>query len=274
MPRELETERKKQDEEQFARLTAPQHAALFSFTEHRRVEGLSQREGEDHEGSDRLLALESLHGSLQLGYDPRRAQSFLFARVKTSALDTAASAHQHSLSEEQMRSYRKRGNENRLFTARRRADSAALLYKAERKPWTAWSLRPYLYGPTAGALRKTMPFLDRAQETQRRAENRERKKRLEREAAEALRSGDNRALAEARAGERALSSEQNTLGALLAFKQQRELLFFRKVNYAFDIQKARMFEFYREQRARRIAAGEERETAPAENPEQDGSKQK
>ena len=168
----------------------------------------------------------------------------------------------------------KRGNENRLYTARRRTRSAALFYKAENEPWTLRSMRPYLRQAGAEALLGAMPFLERSGERRRLEEGRERKKTLEAGEAQALRTGDRAGLREIRAEETALLQDQNRLGAILFRKDREARLFFRKVNYAFDIQKARMFEFYREQRARRIAAGEERETAPTENPEQDGSKQK
>ncbi|MEG2037723.1 MAG: hypothetical protein RRZ93_07005, partial [Ruthenibacterium sp.] len=82
-----------------------------------------------------------------------------FANIKTSIFDTAASREQHELSEQQQMGEIKTGNQNRAFVARRRQDSAVVLFKAENKPWSELSLSPYLNRVHTGALHKALPFL-------------------------------------------------------------------------------------------------------------------
>lgn len=260
-----ERERKKELSEKFARLSAPRHETLNWYSEHRKIDGFTQTQPE-FLGSDRLLALETLHSSFQLGYDPRRAQSFIFVRIKSSVYDTANARHMRSFEETQMRSYLKTGNENRFYTARRRHGSSALLYKAENKPWTPYSLRPHLNQTYGEALRKTMPFLDSTQEKLRLLEITGRRRELQKELRDAMQTAAYGGMQALRAEQTGLLYESSGLQALLTRKSQQSLLFFRRVNYAFDIQKAQIFSFYRELRLRSRETAPQETTAPPPTP--------
>lgn len=246
-----------------ARLRAPQHLVTNRFEEHKRIEGYEQdRSVPNFYGCDRLWKLETQYGRIQMGYHPGRGQSFLFANIKTSIYDTAASAYQHRMKETQQMRTLKTGTQNIAYSARRWQAGAILLYKAENKPWSEQSIAPYLKRVNLETLRKTMPFLDRS-EAREREENREEKKRLEEKVRQSLRQRDNARTAELRLQERELSRRQDVLSALLTRKQTQSQLFFRKINLAFDLQKAKMFEYYRRMRNRRAQRAEEARTTAA-----------
>lgn len=246
-----------------ARLRAPQHLVTNRFEEHKRIEGYEQdRSVPNFIGCDRLWKLETQYGRIQMGYHPGRGQSFLFANIKTSIYDTAASAYQHRMKETQQMRTLKTGTQNIAYSARRWQAGAILLYKAENKPWSEQSIAPYLKRVNLETLRKTMPFLDRS-EAREREENREEKKRLEEKVRQSLRQRDNARTAELRLQERELSRRQDVLSALLTRKQTQSQLFFRKINLAFDLQKAKMFEYYRRMRNRRAQRAEEARTTAA-----------
>lgn len=246
-----------------ARLRAPQHLVTNRFEEHKKIEGYEQdRSVPNFYGCDRLWKLETQYGRIQMGYHPGRGQSFLFANIKTSIYDNAASAYQRRMKETQQMRTLKTGTQNIAYSARRWQASAILLYKAENKPWSEQSIAPYLKRVNLETLRKTMPFLDRS-EAKEREENREEKKRLEEKVRQSLRQRDNARTAELRLQERELSRRQDLLGALLTRKQTQSQLFFRKINLAFDLQKAKMFEYYRRMRNRRAQRAEEARTTAA-----------
>lgn len=246
-----------------ARLRAPQHLVTNRFEEHKKIEGYEQdRSVPNFIGCDRLWKLETQYGRIQMGYHPGRGQSFLFANIKTSLYDTAASAYQHRMKETQQMRALKTGTQNLAYSARRWQGSAVLLYKAENKPWSEQSLAPYLKRVNLETLRKTMPFLDRS-EAQERAETQQEKKRLEEEVRQSLRRRDNAGTASLRLQQRELSRRQDALDALLIRKRTQSQLFFRKINLAFDLQKAKMFEYYRRMRNRRAQRAEEARTAAA-----------
>ena len=246
-----------------ARLRAPQHLVTNRFEEHKKIEGYEQdRSVPNFYGCDRLWKLETQYGRIQMGYHPGRGQSFLFANIKTSIYDNAASAYQRRMKETQQMRTLKTGTQNIAYSARRWQASAILLYKAENKPWSEQSIAPYLKRVNLETLRKTMPFLDRS-EAKEREENREEKKRLEEKVRQSLRQRDNARTAELRLQERELSRRQDLLSALLTRKQTQSQLFFRKINLAFDLQKAKMFEYYRRMRNRRAQRAEEARTTAA-----------
>lgn len=246
-----------------ARLRAPQHLVTNRFEEHKKIEGYEQdRSVPNFYGCDRLWKLETQYGRIQMGYHPGRGQSFLFANIKTSIYDNAASAYQRRMKETQQMRTLKTGTQNIAYSARRWQASAILLYKAENKPWSEQSIAPYLKRVNLETLRKTMPFLDRS-EAKEREENREEKKRLEEKVRQSLRQRDNARTAELRLQERELSRRQDVLSALLTRKQTQSQLFFRKINLAFDLQKAKMFEYYRRMRNRRAQRAEEARTTAA-----------
>lgn len=254
-------EKEKIRQETRARLTVPAHITQNRFTEHHAIEGYYEdRKAANFFGCDRLWKMDTLYGTIQLGYDPKKGQSFLFSNIKTSIYDTASSSHQRTMVEADRMRELKGQNQNVAFASRRRKQSATLLYKMENKPWTEESVAPYTGRADMEALRKTMPFLNRREERSRREELRREKKRLELEIREALKKDAGKAAA-LRAKENRLWREQNEVNAILTRKQAQSLLFFRKVNMAFDLQKAKMFEYYRKERARRTV---EAVNAPAD----------
>lgn len=250
--RQQEREREKdKTRESFARLSAPQHIVTTRFEEHRRIEGYEQdRAVPDFYGCDRLWKLDTIYGRIQMGYHPGRRQSFLFANLKTSIFGTAASSDQRRFTERRQMREVKSGTQNVAFSARRRANSAVLLYKAENKPWSEESIRPYLRRANLEALGRTMPFLVRGERGEL-AKTRDERKKLERDVREALAARDEKKLAEARLAQRELSRRQDELASLFTRKQAQSRLFFRKINIAFDLQKAKMFEYYRAARVLR-----------------------
>lgn len=263
MPMQQEIHAREQARETDARLRAPQHLVTNRFEEHKKLEGYEQdRSVPNFYGCDRLWKMETQYGRIQMGYHPGRGQSFLFANIKTSLYDTAASAYQHRMKETQQMRVLKTGTQNLAYSARRWQASAVLLYKAENKPWSEQSIAPYLKRVNLETLRKTMPFLDRSEEKER-AEKREEKKLLEQQVRKSLLQRDNARTAELRWQERELSRRQDELGALLIRKRTQSQLFFRKINLAFDLQKAKMFEYYRRMRNRRAQRAEEARTQAA-----------
>ena len=169
------------------------------------------------------------------------------------------------MNDRQRMSQLKTGNQNRAFSARRRANSSVLLYKAENKPWSEQSIRPYLQRQSLEALQKTMPFLNAAQERT------ERKGLLARDRALSAAERDVRGPERAgvRAERRELSRELDFLGSIVRRKQAQSRGFFRKLNIAFDLQKQKMFEYYRGRiAARRLEA----ENLTPETPEKDEKK--
>jgi len=237
------------DTEGYARLTAPQHSKSSHFSEHRKIEGyFENRDVPDFMGSDRLLRLDTVYGTIQLGYNPQRGQSFLFANIKTSILDTAPSRHQRELKEYQMMRERKTGTQNLAYTAKRRGGSVVILYKMENQPWTRRSIAPYLRKVNMEALQKTMPFLDRRAELGDRERAQDEQKSLRQALADKMAEGKFGEMAEDRARQTALAARQNELNALIYRKDTQERLFFRRLNLAFDLQKQEMFAYYRDRR--------------------------
>lgn len=237
---------KKQQAETFARLTAPSHIVHTRFEKHERVEGYAEtRITPGFIRCDRLLRQSNLFGTVQLGYDPKRQQSFLFAAIRTSIYDTAPSLEQRAMTDRQRMAQLKTGNQNRAFTAKRRANSAVLLYKAENRPWNESSLQPYLRRSNMEALEKTLPFLGAAQQQKKRLEALQTDLQLGERERQALQAGNAGEAALVRAERRALSEQLNVLGSLIWRKQSQTRLFFRRLNLAFDLQKQKMFEYYR-----------------------------
>lgn len=238
--------------EAVARLTAAQHLVTTRFEEHHKIEGDEQnRYVPDFYGCDRLWKLDTLYGRIQMGYHPGRGQSFLFANIKTSIFDNAASAYQRSMNEAQQMRTLKSGTQNLAYSARRQRNSAVLVYKAENKPWSEQSLAPYLRRINLETLRKTMPFLDRS-EQQELLQSRLERKKLEQQVRQSLLEKRAAETAQLRMQQKELSHRQDALTALLMRKQTQSQLFFRKINLAFDLQKAKMFEYYRRERNRRL----------------------
>lgn len=231
------------------RLTAPQRVRISSFRKHERVEGYHEnKDAGQFVGSDRLLRLESLYGTVQLGYAPHRGQSFLFAGIKTSIYDNAAARWNRELKEYQAKHQLKGFNENTALNSRLGENSVVMVYKAENKPWSEYSLASYLGRSNMESLRKTMPFMDRSRERAGLKKAAEEKRRLEEQIRRGLLAGEWEQIASFRRQERELSANRDGWSALLYRKHTASHHFFRRVNLALDIQKHAMFAYYRARR--------------------------
>ena len=267
-------EQERDDNDLYARLTVPTHQLISSFRKHEKVEGfLEDRDTEDFMGCDRLLKIDHLYGTIQLGYDPKKGQSFLFAHIKTSILDNAASSYQRQLKAHRMKRNQKDDNENTMFTAKQDDDTAVILFNKERKPWTEDSIGPYLMRINQGALRKTMPFLDKTKEREDMEKLRREAKDLGESVRQAMSEKRYEDLDEIRMGQMTVLRQQEITNSLLIRKQQQTRLFFRKVNYAFDMEKQDMFNYYRGLRAK-AAKGEKASNEEPAKPPTDNDKDK
>lgn len=251
----------KKQEETLQRLRAATHLTQNLFSEHQTIEGYYEdREVPDFYGCDRLLKLDNLYGTTQLGYDPKRGISFLFSNIKTSVYDTAASAYQRRLRQTEQRRQIKSGTQNIAYSARRREASATILYKAENKPWSEESVRHYMARVNMETLRKTMPFLDRQQELDQRTSLHSRQRETGRQVQQMLQQNGGEAVQALRAEQVRQKAESETLDAILVRKHSQSRQFFRKINMAFDLQKQKMFAYYRNEKEKRA---EEAATAAA-----------
>jgi hypothetical protein len=251
------------DTETYARITAPEHVTASHFSEHKKIEGYYEnRDVPDFIGSDRLLREDTLYGTIQMGYDPKRGQSFLFANIKTSIFDTAASRYQRELKEYQMKRVQKTGTSNIAFTSKRRGGSAVILYKKSTLPWSRRTIMPYLRRANMESLEKTMPFLDKSAELRDREEVAQEHKSLGRELAARMAQKKYAEMSKLRARQTELLVKENELSALIYRKDTRQRLFFRRMNFTLDMQKREMFGYYRDLRLGGELAREEIPAAP------------
>ena len=70
--------------------------------------------------------------------------SLIHIYLKTSIYNNAASREQRKMNERERMKTLKTGTQNIAYSARRRAGSTVLVYKAENKPWSEASVAPYL----------------------------------------------------------------------------------------------------------------------------------
>ncbi len=256
MRQDLQAKRQEK-RETLRKLTAPQHLTTTWFTEHRKVEGYEQdREVHDFYGCDRLWKMETAFARVQMGYDPKKGQSFLFANLKTSIFGNVASREQRKMDERQRMKTLKTGTQNLAYSARRRAGSTVLLYKMENKPWSEQSIAPYLGRVNLETLGQALPFLEHTEEGELAS------------ARQRYRSLDKKADAGSRAEQTELSHWIDHLEAVRTLKEQQGRLFFRKMNIALDLQKARMFEHYRNVKAQRARAAQA-QNAQADKPNEE-----
>ena len=151
--------------EVYDRLTAVSHLQVEHFSKHQKLEGYYEYADMGNIFQcDRLLKFENMFARVQMGYNPNRGYSFIFANIKTSRYDTAASRHQREMKEYQMKALIKGENANKAFVARRQSNTSILIEKTENKPWSEESVEPYLGRVNMETLQKTMPFLSRRQE--------------------------------------------------------------------------------------------------------------
>ncbi len=241
--------------ETYQRLSSPIHQVFSHFSEHRKVEGYIENANvPDFIGCDRLLKMDNLFGTVQMGYDPKKDRSFIYANIKTSIFDTAASRYKHTMQEDTMRRNPKSGTQNVLHSSKRREDAAVIIHKAENKPWTENSIAPYLRKVNQGALRKTMPFLLRDEDMEQREKLKAEKKELDRVQQDAINSGTFDVLEEIRKSHMEIIYEANTIQSLLLKKMQLSRWFFRRLNYSIDIQKQEMFAYYASLKRQRNAS--------------------
>lgn len=261
---------RKKNRETFDRLTAPVHVTLNSWREHERIEGYYEFKEYGHLFScDRLLKLETIFGKVQMGYNPNRARSFIFANMKTNRYDTVSSRYQKEMKEYQKNAEQKKGNENRAWVSKRWQSAAVLLEKAENKPWTERSMEPYFDRVNMDALLKTMPFFNEQEERQQLEERKRTIVELQNAVRENGRNGNRSEDMQIHREIRESSEDTALLQAILARKNTGKRAFLRKLNYAFDIDKHNMFEYYREQR-RRADREEISAVVPGDGSEEDG----
>jgi hypothetical protein len=257
----------KQMREDMDRLTAVSHIQVEHFSKHQKMDGYYEYADAGHLFTcDRLWKMENMFGRIQMGYNPNRGRSFLYANIKTSRYDTASSLVQRELKEYQMHSLLKGENENRAYISRRRSNAAVLLEKAENKPWTEYSVQPYLGRVNTETLMKVMPFLNRAKEKAKLQKVRQEQKELQLKEAENSRKGDYESNVDIRRQLLRNLRKSDQLQAFLYRKDMNSRLFFRKINYAMDIQKHEMFEYYKE---RRLARFHQMEQEPSGTDEED-----
>ncbi|MGN0330843.1 MAG: hypothetical protein ACI4D5_06320 [Kineothrix sp.] len=242
-------ESRKRLKETVWRLTAPVHVTLNSYKEHERIEGYYEFKDYRHVFQcDRLLKLETVYGRVQMGYNPNRRRSFLFANMKTNLYDTVSFGYQKSMKEYQRRPEQKRGGKNMAYVSGRKKNAAVLLEKTESRPWSEGVLRPYFHNANLEVILKTMPFFHAEAEREQLQQVRERMRLLQEQVRDNARKGEyerNRGLQQRL---RELGEESELLQSILRRKDAGRRGFIRKINYAFDIEKHQMFQYYREQR--------------------------
>lgn len=246
---------KKKRVETYDRLTAVAHFDVEHFSEHKKLEGYYEDRLIGHMfRCDRLMKMETMFGRLQMGYNPNRGRSFIFANLKTSRYDTVSSRYQKEMAEYQMKTLIKGQNQNRAYISKRSNMSSILLEKAEAKPWSEESVRPYYTRANSEALVKTMPFFNRTEERGQLEETRQKQKAIRDIVAQNAREGNHSEnTAYQQEAVRQLEKE-NMLEAILYRKEAGSKFFLRKINCAFDIQKHEMFEYYKH-RKNEIEAG-------------------
>lgn len=249
MQAEMERQEEKTIRESYDRLTAVSHLQIEHFSRHQKLEGYFEYADMGHLfRCDRLLKMENMFARVQMGYNPNRGRSFIFANIKTSRYDTASSRYQREMKEYQMKALLKGENANRGFVAKRQNASSVLIEKAENKPWTESSIRPYLGRVSMEALQKTMPFFAAREEREKLQKVRERRKALREEAASNSRKGEHQENVSLRQEDLKLLRRENAWEAILSRKSMGSLYFLRRLNYAFDFQKHEMFQYYKDQR--------------------------
>jgi len=261
---------KKLEEESYARVTAVQNIKVEHFLQHSGVEGyFADRDTSHYFGCDRLLKIDTLYGRIQLGYNPSKGVSFIFANMKTSIYDTISERYQKEFKEYQAKRNIKGNNENVAFTSTMKNNSAVKIEKNENKPWTKRSIEPYLFRLNTSALIKTMPFLTIKQEVSNRNSDIKRKKEIENEIQTEINKGDFSEISTLRAEENEISHHKDKMNSSITRKTTASNLFFRKLNMAFDFQKHEMFEYYKDLREKNQVQDAENAVLDANNGEDD-----
>ena len=261
--RELEEKRQKHFREALDRLTAVDHTAAEHFREHAKIEGYYEHpQSEGFFGKDRLLKRENMFGVVQLGYDPDKDCLFLFAHMKTSRYDTAASRYQKEMKEQSQTALTGKPDGSRAFVSRRQEMAAVLIEKRQGKSW-ARTIQAYKNRRNMETVEKLLPFFSREEEREELArlkeERRRRQGQIRRllvEKAEAEEEKEAQAERRARESEavrlrsdavHGLISEQ-LLETVLAAKSAQRRRFLGQLNHAYACQKTELKEYYRERR--------------------------
>ena len=246
---QIEVLENKRLREVYDRLTAVSHIRVEHFSSHNRIEGYYEDQRAGHLfGCDRLMKVDTMFSRLQMGYNPNRARSFIFANLKTSRYDTISSRYQKEMAEYQMKTLLKGQNENRGYISKYSPNASVLIEKAEAKPWTEQSINPYYNRINMDALKKAMPFFHKSEEQTQLKELQKKQMERKHQIAEQSRRGqhsDNISLYKKQLDG---MQKENLLHALLYRKENQSRFFLRKINYAMDIQKHEMFEYYRNRR--------------------------
>ena len=248
------------------RLTAASHVKVEYFAEHQKIEGYYEdRMPERLFGCDRLMKQDNLFGTIQLGYNPNRERTFLFANLKTSRYDTVASRYQKEMREYRMRSLLKGDNENRAYVSRRDEMSSILIEKKERKPWSIRSVKTYLSRVNMETAAKLLPFFSREEESEELKNLYGRRKEIqseirslrsqersmgftqEQEQKEELQNMNTEIRFLRREATDSLMKE-SLLQTILVRKGAAAKAFLRRINYAIDFKKKDIDEYYRERK--------------------------
>lgn len=252
--------RKKAYREKIDRLTAVKHVTVSHFREHVKLEDYQAGTGQLF-GCDRLMKMETMFGRIQFSYNPHRKKSFLFMNVKTSRYDSAGSSHQKKILESQINNQPMSDMQNKAFTSTKKAGAAVLIEKGDRKPWSEATVRPYYKKANMQALDKTMPFFTIRDEKIRLAKIKRLQKNLEMEVQSNTKEGLHNENTVLRKEQLDYLTESNLLQYIILKKNEERGGFFRKINYAFDMQKNEMFQYYTSRR------DEEKETPERESEE-------
>lgn len=243
------TQKLKHHKEILWRLMEPEHVTMHSFRQHQRLEAYyEQKEYGNIFQCDRLLKLETVFGRIQMGYNPNKRRGFLFVHMKNNLYDTISSQEQKSMKEYQQKRILREEDNHHAYVSKRRKHTAVLLEKEEYKPWSMEVTAPYLKHKDMEALQKTMPFLDVKQERNERSGIRQEIRQLQEEVRENSIRGAFQENTVLHQQIRILEQESELLQSICYRKERGQRGFFRKLNYAFDIEKHAMFDYYREQR--------------------------
>ena len=243
------TEQSKSEKQTYARITAPVHIVSNSFKMHENVEGyFENRNVPNFKKCDRLVKIDSLFGTIQMGYNPKKGKSFIFANIKTSIFDTAASRYKKEFNENNEFKNIKNESQNATYSSARKQDSATIIYNSQAKPWSESSIAPYIYRKDTSAFQKTMPFLTNLQDIRQRSTLVKLDLELKSKASKAMQSKDaHTELIAIRQQQHELLRNAEFANAMIVRKNAASRQFFKTINYNLDIQKHEMFEYYREQ---------------------------
>lgn len=242
----LKEQEAKYKQETRERLTAVKHVRTEHFKNHVKMEGYAPGRYAGHSfGCDQLMKLETAFSKVQMGFNPNRGRGFLVMNLKTSRYDTIDSQYQKEIKEEQMKPLNLNGFQNRAFASQQRPDAVVLIEKSDAGPWSESTIRPHYGKGNLEALQKALPFFSKNEGKEKISDNRLTERSLQKKVQDNVNKGmfeNNRMLRER---QRDLLYEDNLLFHFIRLKEAEGRYFFRKLNFAFDIQKKEMFDYYK-----------------------------